>query len=815
MTDQNNLPELRSHSGRSVAYPAGVHRPEVDPAAEAEGSEIREYFDAIRRRVWLVVVAVVVSLGVAGYLASLEEDTYRASAVVLLREDGGNMNAKLGALGGISSVLGMGGGNSLGTELELLRSRKLGGEVVDMTGLRLQRHKDEREFPLGLLENVSVAPSTPAHGPEEFLELTFSGREVRARGFDKEVTGTYGVPMEIAGVQFTVSGPPPEKVTSGRLVVLTRNGAIDLFQRDFFAQQRERTNIVDMGFTSDDPLVSQRVTNAAMQVFKASNAERSSQESRRRLAIMQEQITNVDAQLQRAQNELTAFRERQTAYSTTARLQQRQGEMDQVQVQYEAMVAERAVYQRYLDRLRSPDATRVGDLETVLAVPEIASNPLVSRLSTEMMDYQVSRDTMTAGAWGKAASNPDVQKMDQLVRDTRTRLVAALAGHIAALDGKLAAVQQRQRMGAQAIGELPRQDAEELRLTQQVEGYGKMAIFLREQYSTLQLGSAADGGRVELVDAALPGWKVGSGRIQMLVFGLLFGLALGGGGAVLLEKTNTRIRRRDEMERILQIPGLAVIPQIASAGARRTALRLPARRANGNGKSPTGDGELIATQVFSSGAEAYRTLRTNLIFSQAVQSLRTVVVTSPAVGEGRTTVAANLAVTFAQQGMRVLLVDCDLRSPRIHALFGVGREPGLTQLVRGEAAAAEVIRETRVDGLSVIPAGRALRTNPSDLLGGAAMRATLDTLEQSFDLVVLDTPPLMATTAGTAVLATVADGVLLVVRAGHTDRDAAQRALQQLAAVGARVVGAVLNDTDSHDEPGAFLAYEEPAGQGA
>jgi non-specific protein-tyrosine kinase len=198
----------------------------------------------------------------------------------------------------------------------------------------------------------------------------------------------------------------------------------------------------------------------------------------------------------------------------------------------------------------------------------------------------------------------------------------------------------------------------------------------------------------------------------------------------------------------------------------------------------------------SLGAEAYRTLRTNLIFSQAMQSLKTIMVTSPSGGEGRTTVAANLATTFAQQGMRVLLVDCDLRRSRLHTLFGVAREPGLTQLLLGDEPLERVVHDTGVPGLSLVPAGTQTQS-PSEILGGSQMHDALDALSGQFDLVVLDTPPLLAAAAGTASLAARVDGVLVVLRAGQTERDAAQDALQQLATVGARVVGAVLNDPDA------------------
>lgn len=220
-----------------------------------------------------------------------------------------------------------------------------------------------------------------------------------------------------------------------------------------------------------------------------------------------------------------------------------------------------------------------------------------------------------------------------------------------------------------------------------------------------------------------------------------------------------------------------------------------------------GEALVAAAHTHSTGAEAYRTLRTNLIFSQAVQSLKTIVVTSASPGEGKTTTAANLAVTFAQQGMRVLLVDCDLRRARLHKMFNVPREPGLTELILDHEVPTEVIRGTPVENLSVLTSGT-LPPNPSELLGGPRMERVLEVLREQFDMIVLDSPPLLAA-SDASVLGTKTDGVLLVVRAGQTERGAAQQAVQQLAVVGARVVGAVLNDPDAKvPQYGGYYNYE-------
>jgi non-specific protein-tyrosine kinase len=201
-------------------------------------------------------------------------------------------------------------------------------------------------------------------------------------------------------------------------------------------------------------------------------------------------------------------------------------------------------------------------------------------------------------------------------------------------------------------------------------------------------------------------------------------------------------------------------------------------------------------------AEAYRTVRTNIQFSSLERQLHTIMVTSSAPDEGKSTTLANLAVTMAQAEQRVIVVDCDLRRPALHTIFGVSSESGLTTTLVDKAAAI-ALQPTGVEGLRILPTGP-LPPSPADVLGSRHMAALIERLKGEADVVLFDAPPITAA-SDAAVLATRLDGVLLVARSGKTRRDRAREAVQLLQKVNAHIVGVVL--TDARVEKGGYGSY--------
>jgi succinoglycan biosynthesis transport protein ExoP len=264
-------------------------------------------------------------------------------------------------------------------------------------------------------------------------------------------------------------------------------------------------------------------------------------------------------------------------------------------------------------------------------------------------------------------------------------------------------------------------------------------------------------------------------RTRNLRLALLLGLALGIGLTLLFEQLDNTIKTPDDVKEQLNLPFLGMVPDVGGKGPQ-----------GGSRPSP-----LILKSPQSAVAEAYRVVRTNLVFSLAEGKGRVFVVSSANAGEGKTTTTANLASSLALSGSRVLAVDADLRRPTMHQHFGVPKAPGLSDLIVGKSQPSEAIQDTRFKGLQVLPCGY-IPPNPAELLSSPAMRQIITALRAHYDFVLIDSPPILAM-ADTPVLASLVDGLVLVMAAEVTSRPSIQRAVDQLQKVNGKIIGVVLN----------------------
>jgi tyrosine-protein kinase Etk/Wzc len=751
----------------------------------------RQALTVLRRR-YLVILGMAV-LGALGglFLASQTPPAYQASAMLRLAGERQTLTGDEEVTPGLVKTT-----DPLLSIIELLRSRAVAGVVVDSLGLQLVSWTPE--FSFEELNRVTVDPR--AAGDSIFV--TFRENDVQAKRGDRQVAAAYGQPLNLGVVQFAVRSRP--NLPNAILGIRSREMVIDGLVAGLLITRREATDVIDVRYIAEDPRTAQRIVNSTVHAFQALNIQWARERSHRRREFLAEQLSGTDSALARAQGELAAFRSRQLLGSSATAIQQRQQNLIEIETQLDQLDADKSTFSGLMDRLKSKDTTaRTQAIRALATSTAMGDNPAVGDLYRQLLGYQGRLDSMTSGPWKAAETNPDLIQLRSLYQTTQDKLVEAVGSHVTGLDSRRGALNRLKGSIGQSMQILPQMAEEEMRLERRVNQFAAASDDLRAQYQKARMAEEVEAGDIDVVSLApLPTVPLISGAVLKLALGIFLGLVLGLIVAYALEALNTSVRRPEDLEAVLRVPGLAVIPRITS-GSRHGGSHLRKLLGSGKGKADVGS-PLSGDQTFSIGIEAFRNLRTSLIWSDGGEALKTLVVTSAAPGEGKTLTAANLAVTLAYDGLKVLLVDCDIRRPRIHGLFHVPRAPGLMELLTAssnpDAPVPPAIRQTSVARLSVLPCG-ALPMNAANLLSSTRMRVLLQELQEQFDIIVLDTPPVLAT-ADAGIVASLTDGVLLVVRAGTTDRNAAQRAYQQLANVGARVVGTVLND------PGGEVAKE-------
>jgi capsular exopolysaccharide synthesis family protein len=311
---------------------------------------------------------------------------------------------------------------------------------------------------------------------------------------------------------------------------------------------------------------------------------------------------------------------------------------------------------------------------------------------------------------------------------------------------------------------------------------------LQDQYSAVQpSATAVQGSGVIVQQATAPTSPASPNKIRNGVLGLVIGLGLGIGVAFLRERFDDRIRGREEVERLLGAPVLAIVPKVA------------------NWKRTEDSRLVMVSDPKSPVSEAYRTLATNILYTASRRKLEMLLITSGTSTEGKTTTAANLGVALAQTGKRVILVSADMRKPRLHRFFALTNELGLSDLLAGRAPLINVALQTPVRGLRVIPGGP-VPHNPATLLAGPGAMAALEEMRAAADFIILDAPPALAV-ADASIVAPHTDATLYVMDADKVSRSSLSQARRQLENAGADLAGAVFNNFDTTKGAGYQYSY--------
>jgi polysaccharide biosynthesis transport protein len=420
------------------------------------------------------------------------------------------------------------------------------------------------------------------------------------------------------------------------------------------------------------------------------------------------------------------------------------------------------------------------------SLPEIRDNPVVQKLRENYLDLLKVRADLESHYGEK---HPKIETIEHQMASVQRDYAKELNDVLRAFDKRYEALVETEnsllkwmaREKQQAL-ELAKLETEYRPLARDAENNGKVYSQINQRQKEINLTGMLKANNVRILDRATQPRSPVSPVMALnlaagVVLGLLFGLLL----AFAIDSLDNTVKSPEAAEGLIGAPLLGVIPMLSQS--RQHAIADAPERDLAVFKDPT-----------CLAAEACRSIRTNMLFISAQKEFSLFSVTSPGPQDGKTTVAINLAVTIAQAGARILLVDADMRRPRVHRSFGLKSDKGLSSVIAGNVEFKDAVCKSEVPNLDILPCGP-MPPNPAELLHTERFHQMLAQCRGNYDRVILDSPPIGPVT-DPAIIGSLTDGVVLVLRAGHTTRDAAQFARRQLGDAGARILGLVINQTD-------------------
>jgi polysaccharide biosynthesis transport protein len=783
---------MMSQDNRLMPMPAverGLDRPLTDvsqvrsygPAA-TEPNQLRDYLFVVLKRKWLIISLCLVVTSLVAVQMFRQPSIYEAETTIRIEQRASNvLQTKDFVLNAQPDA------NFWGTQIKLLQSNTLARQVA---------------LSLDLQHNPNFFGSGAQGGIFTALRRMVSG-EKKPSPLPAKAPGGLQV---VGQTQLQDEPLSPEELS-----------ALEPYEDSIIGSEKVEgivgTNLFTIKYRHTDPEMAQKVANALAEVFQANNIERATQNSSKAGDLLAREIASLQEKIRHDTESLFNYaREKGLRPTLDASLdvqgQRLQDLSKQLLAAEDKRKSSQAIYQ---------SAKESTDTDTIPQVQKSEGMSAMRERLSELKERKAALLVTYTAEW------PEVKKTQAAIERLEAELKKAAQNAIGMLkaeyEADLAHENSIRQMYNQQRGVTDQQTRDQIEMaayTQRLETNKQYLNTLLQKQREVQIAQGDKGSEVRIENySRVPRAPVGPARLRNVMIALALSLVAGIGLAFLLDFLDDTVKSIDDIDRYIHLPALAMIP------ASRSATRLkgiPQAASPGQSESTA---LAMIDDVRSPIAESYRHLRTSLLLSSAGQPPKTILVTSSQPSEGKTTTAINTAFMLAQTGAEVLIIDCDLRRPRLHSQFEVGNARGLTTWLSGERNLDNLLQTcAKTPNLKILTSGP-VPPNPAELIGSEEMRKLLALLCERFAHIIIDSPPAISFTDA-SILSTMVDGVMLVVHGGRSSRAVVRRAKQQLLDVGAHIFGVVLNNVKLESQDYYYSGYysnyystESDSGRGA
>ena len=781
---KNSALEQTNGSQRTgyLTPPVVAYGEENSPEGEVH---LRDYWHTIRKRLWLIVGLAVIVSSIAAIKQARLPDVYEAHARVQV--DAETFSPAMGA--------SRGGGNIyvdpymdpeyFNTQVQILTSPTLLRRVAKTLDL----------------EHNSNFLNPPANNRSTWQSV------LRMFGFErggKEATKKSQVPIIAEGDRSSLGTDDP---TSNADEVERLAPYVDSLQGMLSVEQLKKTRLIDIHSTHNDPKVATKIVNATADAFALWNIEVKTKTNTIAGSYLQKRIAELQSQIRNGEEQLVNYAQSHEILSLDATQNTVVERLTGLNRQLLEAENDRSLAEASYRASLAPGAAE--------AAAEVGDKPL-SDFKAHLAELKQKRAQLLLTDTNESPEVKDVNEQIALLTKQVEEMRASAKTIVTTnLQTNYRKSLEREKTLRESFNKQRSETVTQNQaainyniLKQEIETNKGLLDGLMQRSKENDVSMAGTPNNIHVVDyASQPKGPIGPRRMQgvtmALVLSLFFGVAL----SLFLEYLDDTVKSSGDVERSLRLPALAVIP-IAGRSTRQRFLPTPRMFLKTNGNGTYGRELLINADGPSVQAEAYRHLRTSVLLSTAGRAPRTLLVTSSVPEEGKTTTVVNIATVLAQTGVNVLVIDADMRRPRLHQVFGMENNEGLSTALSSEMTHDEIfsmVKQYRDTNVYLLSSG-AIPPNPAELLGSEQMRNLLEAASSTFRYVIIDSPPIASFTDG-VLISSIVDGVLLVVQGGRTSRQVVRRTRQMLQEIGAKIIGVVLNKVDV-SSPGYYYQQD-------
>jgi capsular exopolysaccharide synthesis family protein len=759
-------------------------RPQVAAALQADGgapeaqTSLGDLLHVLRKRKGTILGLTAGTLALTAALTLLQTPIYQAKARLIMQLRKGSIGMVDNSMPLLNALTDLTRASSVSTEVEVLQSNNLVDRAIVEADSPLIQRLRRQIAARDRRRNELLAAAAP---PAAMARLDSADRIAQVR----------------------IESQAQRLMDERHRIMEDPNGRLPKRDPKITVASVKDTEMMEISAEDPDRARAANTVNSLAANYLDQNRELNSASARKGRQFVEASMEKVQHELLRAELAMRRYKEHTGSIDLGEETKQQVAHLADLNAaarttesEYKGLQASEALIER---QVRSTP----GILRTSTTV---VRNPVIGDLEKQVAGLEVTK----AGLLKEyTPDSPEVQAVDAQLAEARTNIAQAVKSQIGEEADTLNPVHQellkqyaqiqaqRVEAGARAAGlkqavaigqaelqELPSREQRLAELTRNAAMLNKTYALLNEKYQELKVSEAAQLANARIIDAALmPQKPIRPKKGLNLALGLGFGLLLGLAIAFLQEHLDNSVKTPDQMEREFGLPTLGMLGDIRQ----------------------NEDRVISSSRPQAALAEALRMVRASLQFASVDGQLQSLLVTSAVPGEGKSTIAANLALVMAQKGLRVVLVDADMRSPRQHRIFQLSNTVGLSSVIVGQSSIEDAAHIHPDSNLMILTSGP-MPPNPAELLESARARDLVQQLKASCDMVVFDSPPCTTMVDGSSLAAQV-DGAILVVRAGHTSRIAVARACQVLRETGTRLLGTILNRVSVQTDQYYYYTY--------